>query len=129
MTAKNHFIKDLKKDRNYFGFATDPDLKNDERQEEWYSQRKENGFDDTETWSLKTTIAKFVLPRLKGFKERHFDHPCDITFEKWDEILDEMIFSFEYYAKDEWKPISDEEFKRVEKGMKLFGEYYGDLWW
>ena len=120
-------IKKLKKDRNYFGYATE--MENDDRQEEWYNERKENGFDDTETWSLKTTIAKFVLPRLKWFKERHFDNPWDITFEKWDEILDNMIFSFEYYAKDEWKPISDEEFKRVEEGMKLFGEYYGDLWW
>ena len=43
--------------------------------------------------------------------------------------MDTMIFSFEYYAKDEWKPISDEDFKKVEEGMKLFGEYYGDLWW
>lgn len=123
----NESIKKLKKDRNYFGFATE--MVNDDRQEEWYNQRKENGFDDTETWSLKTTIAKFVLPRLKWFKERHFDNPWDITFEKWDEILDNMIFSFEYYAKDEWKPISDEDFKKVEEGMKLFGEYYGDLWW
>ena len=120
-------IKKLKKDRNYFGYATE--MENDDRQEEWYNQRKETGFDDTETWSLKTTIAKFVLPRLKWFKERHFDNPWDITFEKWDEILDNMIFSFEYYAKDEWKPISDEDFKKVEEGMKLFGEYYGDLWW
>ena len=120
-------IKKLKKDRNYFGYATE--MENDDRQEEWYNERKENGFDDTETWSLKTTIAKFTLPRLKWFKERHFDNPWDITFEKWDEILDNMIFSFEYYANDEWKPISDEDFKKVEEGMKLFGEYYGDLWW
>lgn len=126
MNAKES-IKKLKKGRNYFGYATE--MENDDRQEEWYNQRKENGFDDTETWSLKTTIAKFTLPRLKWFKERHFDHPCDITFEKWDEILDNMIFSFEYYAKDEWEPISNEDFKRVEKGMKLFSEYYGDLWW
>lgn len=40
-----------------------------------------------------------------------------------------MIFSFEYYAKEEWTPISDEDFERVKEGMKLFGEYYGDLWW
>ncbi len=120
-------IKRLKKDRNYFGYATK--MENDDRQEEWYNQRKENGFDDTETWNLQTTIAKFALPRLKWFKKRHYDHPCDITFEKWDEILDNMIFSFEYYAKDEWTPISDEDFERVKEGMKLFGEYYGDLWW
>ena len=126
MTIKES-IKKLKKDRNYFGYATE--MENDDRQKEWYNQRKENGFDDTETCRLKTTIAKFVLPRLKWFKERHFDNPWDITFEKWDEILDTMIFSFEYYAKDEWEPISDEDFKKVEEGMKLFGEYYGDLWW
>lgn len=129
MTVKKQAINKLKKDRNYFGFATDPDMEHDERQEEWYKQRQENGFDDTETWSLNTTIAKFALPRLKWFKERHFDHPCDITFEKWNEVLDEMIFSLEYYARDEWKPISNEDFEKVEKGIKLFAEYYGDLWW
>ena len=120
-------IKNLKNDKNYFGYATK--MVNDDRQEEWYNQRKENGFDDTETWNLQTTISKFVLPRLKWFKERHYDHPCDITFERWNEILDNMIFSFEYYARDEFKSISDEDFKRVKEGMKLFGEYYGDLWW
>ena len=83
-------IKKLKQDKNYFGYATK--MENDDRQEEWYNQRKENGFDDSETWNLQTTIAKFALPRLKWFKERHYDHPCDITFEKWDEILDNMIF-------------------------------------
>lgn len=83
MTVKKQVITKLKKDRNYFGFATVPEMKDDERQEEWFNQRKENGFDDTETWSLYTTIAKFALPRLKWFKERHFDHPYDVTFEKW----------------------------------------------
>ena len=32
-------------------------------------QRLERGFDDSETWNLDLTIAKFVLPRLESFKE------------------------------------------------------------
>ena len=38
MTVKES-IKKLKKDRNYFGFATK--MENDDRQEAWYNQRKE----------------------------------------------------------------------------------------
>ena len=32
-------------------------------------QRWTRGFDDSETWSLYDTIARFILPRLKRFKE------------------------------------------------------------
>lgn len=32
-------------------------------------QRWIRGFDDSETWSLDSTIVEFILPRLKRFKE------------------------------------------------------------
>ena len=124
----NEYVTDIESNKYYFGFAKEMSL-GDDRHKEWSEQRQTLGFDDTETWSLKTTIAKFILPRLKHFKERHFDHPCDITFEKWNEILDKMIFSFEYYANDKLEIVSEENFEKVEEGIKLFARYFGDLWW
>lgn len=124
----NEYIADIESNKYYFGFAKEMSP-TDDRHKEWSEQRQTLGFDDTETWSLKTTISKFILPRLKHFKERHFDHPCDITFEKWDEILDKMIFSFDYYANDKLEIISEENFEKVKEGMNLFARYFGDLWW
>ena len=49
------------------------DLKeDDERKEIFKKQRLERGFDETELWNLDTTILKFILPRLKAFKENTF---------------------------------------------------------
>lgn len=52
-----------------------------------------------ETWSLDVNLAKYILPRLKKFKELNNGYPgldeVD-TPEKWDEALDKMIQAFEY---------------------------------
>lgn len=120
-------IKKLKKDRNYFGVATDSDFKHDLRQSAWYKQRKERGFDETETWSLKTTIANFILPRLKCFRDAHSNLPEDTNYDSWVKMIDKMIFAFDYYAND--KPLSLEEYKTVKEGMKLFAKYYEGLYW
>lgn len=52
-----------------------------------------------ETWSLDVTLAKYIIPRLKKFKELENGYPgrgeMD-TPEKWDEALDKMIQAFEY---------------------------------
>ena len=55
--------------------------------------------DPKETWSLDVSLAKYILPRLKKFKELNNGYPgmdeVD-TPEKWDETLDKMIQAFEY---------------------------------
>lgn len=55
--------------------------------------------DPKETWSLDVSLAKYILPRLKKFKELNNGYPgmdeVD-TPEKWDEALDKMIQAFEY---------------------------------
>ncbi len=61
------------------------------------------GVADSECWSLDSTFTRFILPRLKHFKKmtRH-TYPSDgITPERWEEILDEIIWTFEYMNDDE----------------------------
>ena len=56
-----------------------------------------------ETWSLDCNIAKYILPRLKLYKKLTIAYPgCGEanTPEKWDKILDKMIWSFEQIAND-----------------------------
>jgi len=118
----------------------------DSRRYTWYRQRKKRGFDDRELWSLDHTIAKFVLPRLLIFKEKKIGYPADLTVEKWDSILDQIIYSMEAII-DEWdgkydylpstkiaspsfaiRTIQIQE-KKINQGLNLFAKYFRNLWW
>ena len=70
-------------------------------------QRTRYGVSDAECWSLESTLTKFILPRLKHFKKINVNsYPADITHERWNEILDEIIWTFEYMNDDErFNPI------------------------
>lgn len=103
----------------------------DERHPHWAKQREERGFDDTEMWALDQSIAAFLIPRLKRFKETHICHPPRITMEQWDEILQKMIDGFEeVLTRDDLTSKRGREYdsSKVREGLKLFAEWYHDLW-
>lgn len=91
----------------------------------FFWQRRTRGWDDSETWNLDYTIAKFALPRLKRFKELNCGYPGDLTEEKWDLILDDMIYALDFYQDDDFCTSLDD---RAKKGLKYFGEYFESLW-
>lgn len=102
--------------------------KTDRRQKLWEKQRKERGFDDTETWNLFHSIAEYVLPRLIVFKAQTITRPIDVPETDWSKKLGKMITAFELLAKDDY--LGDEvKFKKIRKGLKLFHKYYFNLWW
>lgn len=98
-----------------------------------------------ETWNLDVTLARYILPRLKLYKKLTIAYPgCGEanTFEKWVEILDKMIWSFEQVAScyecEEWKfDMNDSSWrekmrtmnKRMDDGLMLFAKYYRSLGW
>jgi len=103
---------------------------NDKRERIFKKQRIETGFDDSETWSLTDTICKFIVPRLKRFKEVASFIPSDINETEWNIILDKIILSFELTSRDRGARIfTDEEFKQIDEGLDLFREYFMNLWW
>jgi hypothetical protein len=85
--------------------------------------------DRWDTWSMDSTLADIVLPMLQQLKrdkhgapyvdpkdvpehlrpkkqtkkERESGHTDSTHFERWDWVLDEMIFAFEMKVKDDWK--------------------------
>ena len=119
---------------------------------------------DYDVWSLDCTLAQILVPSLKLFKERQIGVPGnllepdrqfsdqheldlglsaseidDLNFkrakEKWDEILDKMIWSFEqaqdcYYDLNEDYTVrgSIAYQERLEEGFALFGKYFRNLW-
>ena len=92
---------------------------------------KKDMYDDC--YNLDMTIAIFVLPRIKFLKARRFGYPGEegMTMEKWGEILDEMIWTFDHisnksisFGQDMNKEIQD----RVQNGLNLFAKYFRSLW-
>jgi len=107
-------------DANFHGF--------EKNESETKKQILKQGFSDTEVWNLDTTIAKFVLPRLKRLKEIHHGYPHNLTEEKWEEILETMIKGFEIYTKRDELNWSQSDSKIIKKSLKYFSKYFLNLW-
>jgi len=120
--------------------------------------------DDFDTWNMDHTLAYIIEPMLKQLKlTKHgapYVYPEDVPtelrptkkeltaytkngdtdskfFERWDWVLDEMIYAFACKAtKDEVFmrfDITDQkgmkaEQKRISNGFRLFGKYFESLW-
>jgi hypothetical protein len=79
--------------------------------------------------SLDWTIAKFVLPRLRRFREVANGYPEDAgSMAGWLAKIDDMIYAIEIYANGHWDapPIligiaSSVVRKRLESTLTTFG--------
>ena len=78
----------------------------------------------SEIMDLDYAIADFILPRLIRFKAEVNNCPSGLTFEEYLEVLDRMIWSFNYVVKD----VKGQEDDRYREGMDLFAEYFRTLW-
>jgi hypothetical protein len=129
-------------------------------------QRIEVHIDKWDTWSMDHTLAPIILPMLIQLKETKHGAPDvdledvpeglrptnteewqklynetgdtdDKFFERWDWVLDEMIYAFDCKAnKDDVYMRFDiddrdgmkQEQERISNGFRLFGKYYENLW-
>lgn len=118
----------------------------DSRWEESRQQRLERGFDNSELWALDYTIAHFIAPRIKEFAEiacgipgricvkyENQENGDTLAQEEWDNILSEIVWTFENYDNEpssnipNWKETYEEYTKRIANGLKLFAEWFGSL--
>lgn len=89
-------------------------------------QREERGFDDSELWSFDTTVAKFIAPRLRAFKEVSQGFPPQFgTFENWMSAIDDMVYWAEFVAEDCVRDLDD----RAKNGKNLFFENFESIWY
>lgn len=95
----------------------------------FFIQRRNRGWDDSETWSLDYSLAKVILPRLKRFRDLSIGFPSDLSEDEWQEMLNKMIAAFEFAASEDRWMASPEEYDKHHEGIKLFAEHYWALWW
>ncbi len=99
--------------------------------------KADHGFYKYELYNLDGEIAAFILPRLYEYRKSCSQWiPSDIlescdgneaeAYKKWKKILKKMIVAFYYVAKG--STCSEEEDKKVEKGLRLFSKYLTSLW-
>jgi hypothetical protein len=92
-----------------------------------------------ETGNLDDTILRFILPRLEKFAENPHTYPFDVvSFEEWQDILDEMIVCLKVHLQEYPQEVLDDftfyekyarnEYKMLERFLELFEEYCTALW-
>ena len=103
-------------------------------------------FSKKDLWSLDLTIAKFCAEGIRQFIQmKRYGYPCDLTPEKWEEVLKEIHWSLDSIANEfinsPWEenyrkgiePAFDREKEkayneRIYHGLNLFIKYFEDLW-
>jgi hypothetical protein len=102
----------------------------------WYIKQKwqklTRGYSDEELWNLDYHLCKWLIPRLRSFKEKTNGYPPNLKSPKeWDKILEKIILAFELHISD--IPDSAEqarkESKQIKEGLSLFSKYLYYLWW
>lgn len=65
-------------------------------------------------------------------REHHNGYPYNLTFEKWDTILEKIQIAFELIVKGEEDYIEEQDKaiykKAIDEGLDLFREYFFNLW-
>jgi len=125
-------------------------------------QRTSIKIHDYDIWSMDCTLAPIILPMLVQLKETKHgapnvdmeDVPKELRatkaqlnkyaksgdvdpkhFERWDWVMDEMIWAFEQKCRDDWmedyrrdREGAKAHQDRMTNGFRLFGTYYENLW-
>lgn len=100
----------------------------DKREMIFRQQRIERGFDDSETWSLRYTIASFIIPRLERYQE---------VAKGFLKREPELVDNIEVFLKamklvvreDKGEVLSADEENQIEQGLELFPKVFMTLWW
>lgn len=100
----------------------------DKRESYYKKQRIQRGFDDSETWSLRDSIANFIIPRLEVYNE--FANEMLIREPELVEDINYFLESMKLIAKDDGNCVwNEEEQIIVVKGLNAFPKIFLSLWW
>ena len=102
--------------------------KDDKREKEFIKQRLSLGWDESELWSLKDTIANFIIPRLKRYQE-----VANKVLKRDQNLvnnIDKFLLAMELTSRDEGLALyTEEEEKQLQEGLDKFPEIFLSLWW
>lgn len=126
----------------YRNLDTYSHLQNLYRNTKYFIQRGRRGWSNRDVWSFDWYIAGVITEAVAHLKKTTHGFPANLTEEKWNEILDEIIYAFkilrdrqdlfyeacEEYGVDAAIEIDKENRKSVKKGMALFIKNFDGLW-
>ena len=102
--------------------------KDDDREKYYIKQRQERGYDDSETWSLRDSIANFIIPRLERFIE--IDKEASIRDQKHTKYVNLFLNAMKLISRDDGICIfTDDEAIQVSEGIEAFPKIFMSLWW
>lgn len=128
----------------YFPWRLGFKVKNLYYQVKYGFQRMFRGYDDTEVFNTDLTFIDRYLKILKDFKKHHCAHPCELTPEQWNAVLDEMIKHLTLMNENnvmsklkkgmpdsfepDYKTVNEIQNKHKDEFFKLFSEWFYSLW-
>lgn len=132
MIKLNKYLKEIGIDENNWLFCEHDDPR---------YQEDEEGFKHAEFFDLDYSLSLYIYSHLCYFKEYCLvGHPANMTFEKWQEILDSMIEAFKLlitqddtygfeHDRHTRNNLSKNRRKKINYGLKMFTKYYSHLWY
>ena len=99
----------------------------------WFIQRGYRGYSDRDIWSVDGYLTSIIIPMLRVLQQKKLGYPVNLTEERWNEILSDMIKGFEANQRLcnlDFEPNSDTTLLQYKSayGLQLFAEHYNDLW-
>lgn len=98
---------------------------NDDRYEDFKKQRIERGFDESETWSLDYTIARFIAPRLRAFLDIY--KAVIVDDRNMVPVIERALKAFERLAQD--TVVFGDEGEEIDEALVEFAKIFRGLWW
>lgn len=131
----NKYLKAIGIDENYWLF-------NKEHMNDPRYQPDEDGFVDAEFFSLDISISLYIYSQLCYFREYCLEYstPIGLTEKQWKDTVDTMIKAFELMIVDDEVPAGYEDpkarkyrsknkQKKINRGFRLFIDFYHSLWY
>jgi len=103
------------------------------REVKWFIQRGCRGYADCDVWSLDGYLLRVIPSALDQLRKECHGHPCDLSPESWDYILEkiadglrseEKLINFEWETERERIGLE----RKGKDGMRLLFERFRDLW-
>lgn len=107
-------------------------------------ERMFKGYDSVDTFDTFSRFIDRYTKVIKELRNSHMGYPYDLSEEKWDEVLDEMIYHLYYMDEnhvieelekdvpDTWIASAKTTGKIIEKHkdefFELFSKYFYNLW-
>lgn len=107
-------------------------------QEQRKNFKDKHGFDPAEVWTLSSTIAMFILPRLIRLKEVHHglfwesrESVKSLDEKQTNEVFDKMIKAFYWIIireRTDCMSLSKIKEDEIQEGLNLFAKHFNELW-